>query len=139
MANVRLGKVKISSMGSYDFDVLAASLRRDTGDMRAYLNALASKLGDAFPQRVRIKRRRGLFGRRGEVERILLRLGNGQYELRIEDGEPVGFRRSVVRGITLKSDELSLEAWIDDVIRALVTAAERSERDRQSVEKLLRL
>jgi hypothetical protein len=121
---------------SPDFDVLAASLRSDSGDLRSYLEVLAAKLEDAFPGRTRVDRRGGVFGR-GEVERIVLRLGKEEYELRSERGEPVAFRRSIVRGITLKNEELSLEAWVDDLSRALVAEADQSERGREAVEKLL--
>ena len=46
-----------------NLDLLAASLRADTSDLRAYVESLAVKLEEAVPERVRVERRRGgLFG-----------------------------------------------------------------------------
>ena len=121
--------------GSTDFDLLAASLRADATDLRAFVEALASKLQASFPDRTRIERGGFLGGKR--VRRIECELGDDRYVVE-EDGGRVATRRSkVVRGIALKNEELPLAEWIDALSRELVGEAERSERGREALERLL--
>lgn len=125
-------------MSTEDFDLLAASLRADTSDLRAYVEALAAKLEGALPGSVRIERRGGrLFGGAKRVERLALTLGSDELQLESDDGRVSCRRRTVVRGIALKNEELSLDEWIDAVSRALVAQAAESEHGRAALGRLL--
>jgi hypothetical protein len=54
--------------GEDDFELVAASLRADAGDLGVFVEALAVKLEQALPQRTRVRRRAsGLFTKRPEV------------------------------------------------------------------------
>ena len=118
-----------------DFDFVAASLRADAGDLRVFVEALTTKLEQSFPGRCRV-RRAGLLGK-GSVRRISVELGESRYELAHDDGSVSTRRSSVVRGISLKSEELSLEEWIDSLAEQVVAEAGRSERGRLALQKLL--
>lgn len=122
-------------MGDTDFDLLAASLRADAGDLRVFVEALATKLEGAFGSQVRVERK-GMLGPK-RVRRIALDLGEDRYELEHDDGRVACRRSTVVRGIALKNEELQLDAWIDDVSRGLVDAARSTERGRVALERLL--
>jgi hypothetical protein len=118
-----------------DFDLLAASLRADATDLRAFLEALAAKLEASFPDRVRIDRGGLLGGKR--VRKVAVDLGANRYEVE-QDGGRVSTRRcTVVRGIALKNEELTLEEWIGALGRALGDAAAESEQDRAALARLL--
>lgn len=121
--------------GAADFDLVAASLRADADDLRVYVEALTAKLEQTFPGRCRV-RRAGLRGK-GSVRQVSVALGDSRYELLHDDGVVSTHRSSVVRGITLKSDELGLDEWIDSLAAGVVAEANRSERDRLAVERLL--
>jgi hypothetical protein len=123
--------------GSDDLDLLAASLRADAGDVDAFVETLAVKLEAALPGQVEVERRGGLLGGRKRVRRIEVTLGDQRYELEAERGRVTGRRRSVVRGIALKTQELDLDAWIAAVSQDLVEEAERSERGREALARLL--
>jgi hypothetical protein len=118
-----------------DFDLVAASLRADESDVRGFVEALAAKLEQSLPGRCRV-RRSGLLGR-GSVRRITVELGDGRYELTHEDGSATARRSSVVRGISLKTDTVGLDEWIDALAAELVAEAGRSERGRLALERLL--
>ncbi len=118
-----------------DIELVAASLRADAGDVGVYVEALARKLEQSFPNTSTI-RRSGLRGK-GPVRAITVAVGDSRFELEHRDGMVATRRSSVVRGITLKSEELSLDAWIDALASNLVEEAERSERGRQALENLL--
>ncbi len=118
-----------------NFDLVAASLRADSADLRVFVESLAAKLDQSFPGRCRV-RRAGMLGK-GSVREISVELGDGRYELAHDDGRLSARRSSVVRGITLKSDELGLDEWIDSLAAEVVAEADRSERGRLALEKLL--
>lgn len=117
------------------FDLLAASLRADATDVRAFVEALAAKAEVSFPGRCRVERG-GLLGKK-RVRRIAVDLGESRYELEHDDGVVSARRSSVVRGITLKSEELSLEEWVDRLVAQLRAEAERSEQGREALERLI--
>jgi hypothetical protein len=121
--------------GKADFDLVAASLRADAGDLRVFVEALTTKLERSLPGRCHV-RRTGLLGK-GSVSQISVELGENRYELTHHDGTVLTHRSSVVRGISLKSEELGLDQWIDSLSAQLVAEAERSERGRLALEKLL--
>ena len=118
-----------------ELELVAASLRSDADDLRVFVEALTTKLEQSFPGRCRVQRA-GLFGK-GEVRRISVAVGDSRYELLHDDGTVSARRSSVVRGITLKNEELGLDEWIDALATQVVAEAGRSERGRLALEKLL--
>ncbi len=121
-----------------DFELVAASLRADAADLRAFVGALAAKLEGALPGGVEVVRRGGgLFGGQKHVARIGVTIGPDELVLETEAGGVSCLRRTVVRGISLKSEELSLDAWIEAVSHALVAEAQESERGRAALARLL--
>ncbi len=124
-------------MSSSQFDLLAASLRADSVDLKAFVEALAVKLTASFPQRVQIERKGGFLGGKPRIRRVAVTLGDSEYELRSDDGQIACHRRNVVRGIALKTEQLSLEQWIDALAGGLVDEAGKTESDRVALERML--
>jgi hypothetical protein len=118
-----------------DFDLVAASLRADADDLRVFVESLAKKLAQLFPGRCRVQRA-GVFGK-GSVREVSVEIGDSRYELVHDDGAVSARRSSVVRGITLKSEKLALDEWIDSLAEQVVAEADRSERGRLALQKLL--
>jgi hypothetical protein len=120
-----------------DIDLLAASLRADTSDLRAFVEALAVKLEQAVPGAVSVARRReGMFGPK-LVQRIALDAGDQRLELRTQGA---GIETRCARlsgGIVLKSDELGTDAWLQALGQALSVEAQRSQITRQALQRLL--
>lgn len=121
--------------GGMHFELLAASLRADTADVRTWVAVLGQKLAGALPARVRLHRG-GLFGN-GAVEGMAADLGTWRFVLRLDHGEPLAERTHVVRGIALKSETMSLDAWIDALVAALTELAATSARERNAIQGLL--
>ena len=120
-----------------DLDLVAASLRADAADLDAFVEALAVRLEGALPGQVEVERKGGLLGANKRVRRIEVTLGDQRYEVEVDRGRVTCRRRSVVRGIALKTHELDLDDWIDALSRDLVEEGERSERGRQALARLL--
>jgi hypothetical protein len=120
-----------------EFDLLAASLRAETRDLEAFVEALATKLEGAFPERVRVDRKGGRLGRRRRVERLAVDLDEHRFELEREKSDVSCRKRNVVRGIVLKNEQLSLDRWIDALSGALAHTAGETERGREALQRLL--
>jgi hypothetical protein len=118
-----------------DFELLASSLRSDTADAEAFVEALAAKLAGAFPGHVRVERG-GLLGN-GRAERIEVELGERRYTIASKRGALRASRSRTVRGIVLKNEELPVHEWIDSLSRDLAETAGESELGRQALERLL--
>jgi hypothetical protein len=118
-----------------DFDLLAASLRADGGDVDRFFTVLVAKLADALPDRVEVERS-GFLGR-SKPKAVSVALGDNRYEAERHGHAVTCRRRTVVRGIALKSEELGVDAWISALSADLLAAARESERARIALDALL--
>ncbi len=119
------------------FELLAASLRADSGDVKGFTGVLAEKLQAALPAQTRVERKGGLLSREKRVSHIVVDLGDQQYQLQHSGGRLIPAVSKVVRGIVLKTEEVSLDEWIDGLSRRLADEASRSEQARLALERLL--
>jgi hypothetical protein len=121
-----------------DFDLVAASLRADSGDLETFVEVLATKLEVSFPGNVKVERKGSRFvpGAR-PVRMISVPLGDSTFELEHDAGRVTCFRKAVVRGIALRTEELPLGDWIDGLSAALLAEAASSEAARAALERLV--
>lgn len=121
-----------------DFELVAASLRADTGDLEVFVETLAAKLEASLPQHTRVSRRSTRpLSKRKRVERVAVELGEERFVLERGAGGIETRVATTVRGIVLKNERLELGRWIDVLARAVARAAETSEQGRRAVARLL--
>jgi transcriptional antiterminator Rof (Rho-off) len=126
----------VSEERSFDLD--AAGLRADDADLAVGVEVLASKLEAALPAECRVERRaRGLFDRRKVVETIEVSMGGARYSLRLDRGAVAASREQEVRGVVIKREPLSLEAWMRRLEDDLREQAQTSAQARAALERLL--
>ena len=118
-----------------EFDLVASALHADARDVDVFFDVLVGKLADVLGEQVEIERG-GLLGR-GDAKAVTIALGDRVYEAQRDRKHVACRRRTVVRGIALKSEELDVGAWIDALSADLVDEAARSERARTALEGLL--
>lgn len=96
------------------------------------------KLEGALPSQTVVTRRGGgLFSGSKRVERIAVDLGDYRYELVASGSRVQPSRSKAVRGIVLKTEQVPLDEWIDELSRQLTVEAQRSEQSRIALERLL--
>jgi hypothetical protein len=120
------------------FEVLASSLRADLTDTKAFLGALAEKLGGALPMQCQVERKGGFFAKEKPVHRVSVELGEHRYA--IEHAGHGGLRASrikVVRGIALKTEEIPVDEWIEGLSHDLAEHASKNTQARMALERLL--
>ena len=119
-------------------EMFAASLRADSTDVKAFLEALATKLEGSLPNQTIVTRHSGLFSREHPVKDITVTLGEYQYRISKErQGPLLALRAKVVRGIVLKTEQLPVEQWIDELAGGLAQTAAQSAQARAALERFL--
>ncbi|GAC1628247.1 MAG: hypothetical protein NVS4B7_17420 [Ktedonobacteraceae bacterium] len=119
-------------------ELLAASLRSDSTDARAFLEALAAKLAGSLPDQTLVTRHSGLFSREHPVKEITVTMGDYQYRIGRERQGPITTQRAkVVRGIVLKTEQIPMEQWIEELAEALAQIAASSAQARSALERFL--
>lgn len=119
-------------------DMLAASLRADSTDLKAFMEALAVKLAGALPNQTEVTRQSSLFSREHPVKTIALNFGDSQYRIsRERNGAILTERAKIVRGIVLKTDQVPMGQWIEELAQRLAQEAGQSAQARASLERFL--
>jgi hypothetical protein len=116
--------------GAPALEAVASGLRRDGSDLALYGGFLINTLTEALPEDlVQVERKRSatdrLRGRDGEIVSVAVDLGSLRFRLRRADvgARPETTVGHVSGGITMKTDTVTLDAWADQLARALVDAA----------------
>lgn len=119
-------------------EMFAASLRADSTDIRAFLEALAVKLEGSLPNQTQVKRHRSIFSREHPVNEIVVTLGDYQYRIACERQSPlITSRTKVVRGIVLKTDQIPMEQWIEELAESLAREAAQSAQAHRALVRFL--
>jgi len=120
------------------FELLAASLRADQTDGRAFLGALAVKLEGALPAQTEVERAKdGLFKSTTHVERITVDLSPFRYVLSTHHGGLQAVRTKVVGGVAIKNETMGVDGWIEGLAHDLTAYAQNSASARAALERLL--
>jgi hypothetical protein len=131
------GSGDLESGGPSDLDLVSASLRADLSDLGAFVEGLAVKLEEMLPGVTTVERRKQGFRGPKVVTRISLSNGSEALELHREGANIRTVRARSSGGITLKSEAIDLDAWIDAITHLVTDAAAKSERGRQALQRLL--
>jgi hypothetical protein len=119
-------------------DIFAASLRADMTDLKAFMEVLATKLEGALPTQTTVTRQSSLFSREHPVREIGVTFGEFQYRItRERQGPLIAQRAKVVRGIVIKTEQIPVEQWIDELAQLLAQEAARSAQARAALERFL--
>lgn len=119
-------------------ELLAAALRANSTDLKAFMEALAAKLEGSLPNQTKVVRQSGIFSRDHPVKEISVTLGDYQYRISRERQGPLTTDRvKVVRGIVLKTEQVPMNQWIEDLATALAEEAAHSTEAHMALERFL--
>lgn len=118
-----------------EVDVLAAALALDRAETGDLVTLLAQKLTGILPRNTHVKR--GLLGL-GEIQTVTLDLNEDVYEIdRSRDGSLTAKAIKVVRGVKIKTTELTTAEWSQAVARSLSQIAIRDARFRDGLDRFV--
>lgn len=121
-------------MASGDWDDAAARLRRTTQDIDSYVRTLGQKLLDALPGQARAERG-GLFG--PPLGAVVVELGDVRYRLPVARPSTRVERSQVVRGVAIKSEEVAIDRFLEELTDHLRRAAATDTAAVAALERLL--
>ena len=117
-------------------DVLAASLQMDKQESGDLLEFLAKKLQQSLPKNTQIQRG-GFFGM-GAIKQITIRFDENYYQINRERyGSFTPKIIKVVRGVVIKTTEISMEQWNNELALELSRLAQRSSEMRNALSKFV--
>ncbi|HEX4213804.1 MAG TPA: hypothetical protein VIA06_10855 [Candidatus Dormibacteraeota bacterium] len=121
----------------FDVEMAAASIRAESGDLDTFMEALAAKLEGALPGFVEVDRGGGLFRRKHGATALAVTLEERHYTLQRTRHGVTATSSKAVRGITLKTEEMGLEAWVDALVKDLADYAQRHVEARRALSRLV--
>lgn len=119
--------------------VAAVLAKRYAEHEREFLDLLARLLEEALPAQVEVTRKGGLFAREKVVTGLRIDLGDERYHLSAgKPGAPLqGERALVKRGIVLRTQELPVPEWIEELSRALEEHAQQHQATSGALRRFL--
>ena len=119
-------------------DVLAAALRMDHQESGDLLEFLAKKLEQSLPQNTTVTRGGWFLAKEHPVQEITVRFDDYQYQITRE--RHGSFRAKVmklVRGVVLKTTEIPINQWTDEVAQQLAQLAQGNAQTRNALNKFV--
>jgi len=109
--------------------------KSDSGDL---LEFLAAKLASALPEEVEITRGGWLLSAKKPVVDLKVSLGEQGFQMvREKRGSITARQMKIVRGVVLKTEEVPVEKWVENLAIALAQMAEKNSRTKQALQKFV--
>ena len=122
---------------SDELDRIATALRVDRSDASHLVEVVAGRLEATLGSAVRTERRsKGFMSREKLLHRVVVDLGDDEFLLERDGTRFRAFRRKEVRGIVIRNEPLTLEAWIAALTACLAAEAATSEASRRALVEL---
>jgi hypothetical protein len=120
-------------------DLLASSLKADSGDVRILLKALVTRLSEALGDRLTVERTGGgrLRRRPEEIVGVRIDLGDDQLAAAVEGGRIECTIAHSSGGIRIRSVKVDIDEWLRQLLQSLGDEAASSQSTRQALESLL--
>jgi len=119
------------------FGVAAELTKQYAADQKLFLDLFAKTMETALPEQTEVKRGGGLFAKK-TIRRVSTTLGDNRYTLE-DSGHGLlrASRTHIVRGIALKTEEMVMEVWIQELGAALDSQAQTSAAAREALGRLV--
>jgi hypothetical protein len=119
-------------------DVLTAALRMDKQQAKDLLEYLALKFQGCLPESTTIKRGGWILSAERPVEQLTIAFPDCQFQLERQKHGPVSAKiMKIVRGVVLKTTEVSVEEWTKQLAETLSQAASQNSATRDALQKLV--
>ena len=120
------------------FEVLAAKLKIDHGASGDLLEMLAKMLESSYAGGTKVSRGGWMLSKNKPVNELTVRFDDWQFQISREKHGTVNARSmKLVRGVALKTNEISMEQCIDEIIKEIVKLAEKNSQTRNALNKFV--
>jgi hypothetical protein len=120
------------------FGVAALLAREYAADQRRFVDSLGRMLVSSLPSQTEILLQHGLFGLRRAAREVRVELGDYRYSLHDPGRGPLAARRALIkRGIVLRTDEMPVGTWIQELGDALQEYARQNQDAAEALRRFL--
>jgi hypothetical protein len=120
------------------FDVLVASLRADKIQSTDMLESLAKMLQASVPESTTISRGGWFMSKERPIEELSVKFDDYQYQIsRAKHGSLTGRSLKLVRGVVLKTTDISIDKCIESILGELEKLAENNAEARRALNKIV--
>ncbi len=120
-----------------DLAAAASTLRANASDVQALLRALVDGLADALGERLQTSVTGGHFRQASALRSVRIAVGEERFEALVERSNLRCVIAHLSGGIRIRSETLATDEWINRLVAALASEAERSDSTRQALEHLV--
>jgi hypothetical protein len=120
------------------FHIQAADLRLAADEATDALEGLAARFEVALPAHTEVERKGKLFSSAKPVQRVTVKLGDRHFALQRERSGVSASIQKVVKGIALRTDAVSLDAWLTAIADDLNALAAQSDQARAALGRIVR-
>jgi hypothetical protein len=121
-----------------DFDLSAAIWRKGLTDEKAFIAALAERLSQALPVKVRVEKKKKLFSKESYVSLIEVAFEDAHFIVNFHPQHGVTAEKAkVVRDIRLKTDRIDFDDWLSALSSEIELYAQKHSDIRSSLERFL--
>jgi hypothetical protein len=127
-----------SSNESLQIEQMAAAIRANSSDLQTFMEVLATKLEGSLPNQTQVVRQSRFLSREHPVKEIKIVLNDHHYRVyKEQQGTLITETVKVVRGIALKTEQIPMEQWIEELATALAQESTHSSAARLALEQFL--
>lgn len=120
------------------FEVLAAKLRADHGASGDLLELVAKMLETSYAGGTKVQRGGWFLSGKRPVTDLNVRFDDWQFQISKEKHGSINARSmKLVRGVSLKTNEISMEQCIDEILKELVKLSEKNASTRNALDKFV--
>lgn len=120
------------------FEVLAAKLRADHGASGDLLELVAKMLETSYAGGTKVQRGGWFLSGKRPVTDLYVRFDDWQFQISKEKHGSINARSmKLVRGVSLKTNEISMEQCIDEILKELVKFSEKNASTRNALDKFV--
>lgn len=123
---------------SLKIDILAASLRMDKQESSELVESLATRLQSLLPDSTTIERGGWMLSSVRPVKKLIVRFNDLHLGLVKEKSRVTATSMKIVRGVVLKTSEISLDEWIKTLATELTKASNSSSEMKTALSEFIR-
>ena len=122
---------------AFDLDMAISTLQSNGSDLRIMLKVLVSQLGDVLGNRIVVENAGGRFRKSDEIKSVKITLDNDTLQADVDGSTVRCTIGHASGGIRIRSEQVSMEAWLARLLTILHAEASHSEQTRLALEHIV--
>lgn len=122
---------------AFDLSMAISQLSANSSDLRIMLKLLVSQLADVLGDRIAVQKAGGRFKKSDDIKSVQITLGNDTLQADVNGPTVNCTIGHSSGGIRIRSEQVSMEAWLTRLLTTLHDEASHSEQTRLALENIV--